>query len=72
MKQFMGRDKHGRDMYREVFLDVKSKEVHIDVNKDGDFLGWNGSPPNGLAEQNVHSSTEAFRRGYELICWNKR
>lgn len=72
MKQLMGRDKEGRDMYREVYLDVKSKEIHFEVNKHGEYLGWNGNPPNGLAEQNIHSSNDLYRRNFEKIRWNSK
>uniref|UniRef100_A0A6M3JTK8 Uncharacterized protein n=1 Tax=viral metagenome TaxID=1070528 RepID=A0A6M3JTK8_9ZZZZ len=71
MKQNMGKTKDGSFLYREVYLDVVSKEIHFEVNKNGEYLGWKGNPPNGLAEQPILSSSDKFRRNYEQIRWEK-
>jgi hypothetical protein len=71
MQQHLGKDKNGNFLIREVFRDMKTGDIHFDVNKHGEYLGWNGNPPNGLSEQPVLTANEAFRQGYDQIHWEK-
>ena len=71
MKQNMGKDKEGRTLYREVFVDMTTgKESGGGVDPEtGQEKGWNGEPA-GKPNNPIYSSIERFRRGYSKINWD--
>ncbi len=76
MRQHCGRDAEGRTIYRECFMDVTLPEGHPNQIQAGGYdpdsgqeIGWNGSPV-GEPGNNIHSSSENYRRNYDLIHWD--
>ena len=70
MKEFVGKDRTGKKVTREVFRNVKTGETHAPQDKEGNDLGWNGAPPPVEGER-VPIVNEAYRRNYDLIDWHR-
>ena len=76
MRQMLGKDRHGRPMTQEVFVDMRSgqgggeKTVYVPP----DDAGWNGAPPNlpsgdpGREAARLPPS-ETYRQHYQTIDW---
>lgn len=67
MKQFLGRDRQGKNLTKEVFRNMVTGEVYDPGEK-----GWNGSPPYPTGSTaNIRHYSDAYRRNYDLIVWDK-
>ena len=75
LKQFAGYNPDGSKKSDEVFRNMKTGEVHIPYDSEGNNLGWNGEPPPlepGEKSLVNHGRSSAFERGYDKIKWNKK
>ena len=79
MRQHLGRERlpNGQRIQHEaeVYRDMVTGEIHAAMSGEGEFLGWNGNPPNSASgskerEGTVRSAHEAYRRHYDLIDWS--
>lgn len=70
MKQNMGKDKEGRTLYREVFVDMTTgKESCGGIDPEtGQEKGWNGEPE-GKPNSVIFSVNERYRKNFSLIKW---
>lgn len=67
MKEHQGRNEYGQKIYREVFRNMKTGEVH----DPGLEVGWNGSPPNGDdGGCMAHLRHLGYSSGYDGINWD--
>jgi len=73
MKEHTGKDKSGKTVGNEVYRNMVTGEVHHPVDRDGKYIGWNGSPPdlpNGDKSE-VNAISNQYRDNYDNIKWNK-
>lgn len=76
MKKITGRDEHGNFKYREVFVNMaRMREGQPCSRRFETFApeeGWNGEPPYPTGESgSCRRVSEAYRRNYDLIRWEK-
>jgi hypothetical protein len=74
MKQFMGRDKDNKNITKEVYKNMVTGQEHEPLDRDGQPLGWNGNPPDLPKGEKIAYliNSEAYRRNYDLINWDKK
>jgi hypothetical protein len=76
MKKIVGRDEQGNFKYQEVFVNMaRSREGKVCTRKFETYTpenGWNGEPPYPTGEKSTSwQVSEAYRRNYDLIRWEK-
>jgi hypothetical protein len=62
-REFAGRGPQGEKLYREVFRNMETGEVHAPEN------GWDGEPPRPSGEL-IQRGSDLYRENYEKIQWN--
>ena len=68
MKQLMGTGAGGEKHVAEVYRNMVTGESHIPVSKDGEFLGWNGEPPELLpGEKSPEANSKKYRNRFDMI-----
>ncbi len=71
MKEFQRRGADGENETKEVYRDMTTGEVHHPIDKDGNDLGWNGSPTPLPSGEKLPVMSRSFRDHYDDIRWHK-
>jgi len=67
LKQYLGKDKNGVKIGKEVFRNMITGEVYDPGEK-----GWNGEPPYPTGDlATCRHVSDAYRRNYDLIVWDR-
>ena len=65
MKEFMGYGERGEKLSREVYRDMRDGKIYAPEQ------GWNDDPPKLGEHGCVHLPSDAYRRGYDQIQWDR-